>query len=270
MYLADYHTHSTCSEDGNNTMTEMALAAVGAGMQEICLTDHIDVVNWLGEQKQSHDWSRAREQYAQAREMLDGQIIIRLGAELGQATEDFSRAERIMSDAPPLDFVIGSLHNQSWEYGRKDFCTIEEADEMRMKRAISTYLDEMLELARWGQFNVIGHLTLPLRYFNENLGMNLSFAPYEEQVRAVFETIIPKGIGIELNTNRGHTPLPDRDILCIYREMGGEIITLGSDAHTPEYVGCCIRERQRLLRGCGFERFFTFEKGTPIAHELSA
>ena len=268
MYLADYHTHSTCSDDGHNTMTEMAAAAVNAGLNEICLTDHVDIVNWLGEQVTEHSWQNAVQQHAAAREALGGKIKIQLGVELGQATEDFERADRFLDEAPPLDFIIGSLHNLSWDYGRKDFCTLEHVDEAFARQAIGTYLEEMLSLAKWGRFSVIGHMTLPLRYLNENLGMEMTFAGFEDAVAEIFKTIIPKGIGIELNTNRGNTPLPDREILRMYRDLGGELITLGSDAHTPEFVGCVIRERQQLLRECGFRYFVTYEQLKPVYHKL--
>ena len=268
MYLADYHTHSTCSDDGNNTMTEMAAAGARAGLDEICLTDHLDIVSWQGEQVTEHSWQNAREQYAAACAALDGKIKIRLGVELGQATEDFAQADRFLDDAPPLDFIIGSLHNLTWEYGRKDFCTLEQADEAFAKQAIASYLTEMQALADWGRFSVIGHFTLPLRYLNENLGLQMTFAGFEEQIAEIFKTIIPKGIGIELNTNRGNTPLPDRDVLKLYRDLGGELITLGSDAHTPEYVGCVIPERQKLLRDLGFRYFATYEGLKPIYHKL--
>lgn len=268
MYLADYHTHSTCSVDGCNTMTEMAAAAAAAGFDEICLTDHVDIVGWQGEQVLEHSWQNAIDQYAAAREALGGKIKIQLGVELGQATENFDRADRFLDDAPPLDFIIGSLHNLSWEYGRKDFCTLKQADEAFAREIIGTYLEEMLELCRWGRFSVIGHLTLPLRYLNENLGMHMTFAGFEDAVTEVFKTIIPKGIGIELNTNRGNTPLPDRELLQLYRDLGGELITLGSDAHTPNYVGCVIPERQQLLRECGFRYFVTYEQLKPVYHKL--
>ena len=268
MYLADYHTHSTCSDDAHNTMTEMAAAGVAAGLDEICLTDHIDIVNWLGVPATGHDWQPARKQFAAAREQLGGRIKIQLGAELGQATENLALADQILDEAPPLDFVIGSLHNLTWENGRKDFCTLEQSDEAFAGKAIGEYLTEMQALADWGRFSVIGHFTLPLRYFNENLGMHMTFAGFEEQIAEIFKTIIPKGIGIELNTNRGKTPLPDREILKLYRDLGGEVITLGSDAHTPNFVGCVIPDRQKLLRDCGFSYFVTYEGLKPIYHKL--
>ena len=113
---------------------------------------------------------------------------------------------------------------------------------------------------------MLGHLTLPVRYLNENRGFHLTFDGFEAEIEEILRILIQKGIGIELNTNRGHTPLPDEKWLRMYRELGGEIITLGTDAHNRRYVGCAIRERQQLLRACGFTRFCTFEKRQPIWH----
>lgn len=268
MYLADYHTHSTCSPDGRNTMTEMAQAAVAAGLDELCITDHVDVLSWLGEPVRSHDWERARGQYAAARYELGASMQIKLGAELGQATANLARANRFLDDAPDLDFVIGSLHNTAEKYGHKDFCVLDNRDEAFCRETIGAYLEEMLELAQWGRFSVIGHMTLPLRYMNENLGLHMSYDGFEDRCAEIFKTIIPKGVGIELNTNRGKMPLPDEKLLRQYRSLGGEIITLGSDAHTPEYVGCQIENRAQLLKDCGFAYYCTFEKMQPIFHKL--
>ena len=91
---------------------------------------------------------------------------------------------------------------------------------------------------------------------------------FEEEIAEIFRLIIPKGIGIELNTNRGNTPLPDEKWLRLYRSLGGEIVTLGTDAHTPGFVGCAVREGQALLRACGFRRFAAFRQGKPVWHEL--
>ena len=268
MYLADYHTHSTCSGDGKNTMTEMAQAGIEAGLDEMCVTDHVDILNWQAEQVLEHSWAPAVRQWEEARMKHGGRIKIQLGAELGQATENLERADRFLADAPPLDFIIGSLHNLSWEHGRKDFCTLKDIDEDFASKVIAQYLDEMMKLVDWGKFSVIGHFTLPLRYFNQNLGMHMTFEQFQEESAAVFSKAISKGIGIELNTNRGKLPLPDRDLLQLYHDLGGEIITVGSDAHTPEFVGCSLKNGQQLLRECGFRYFATFEHMKPVYHKL--
>ena len=88
------------------------------------------------------------------------------------------------------------------------------------------------------------------------------------RLREIFRSLIDKGLGIEVNTNRGGTPLPDGKWLRLYRELGGELVTLGTDAHSADFVGCAIRERQALLRECGFARFCTFAGQKPVWHEL--
>ena len=173
-----------------------------------------------------------------------------------------------MQNAPPLDFVIGSVHMAGKKFHYKDLYYIEKADEAYYDSIIDSYLEDVLALARWGEFQVLGHLTLPLRYINENYGEHMTFAHHMDQVEEIFRTIIPKGLGIECNTNRGNEPLPGADILRLYRRLGGEIITLGSDAHRPADVGCFIRQRQELLRECGFRYFTTFTGGKPEFKEL--
>ncbi len=129
-------------------------------------------------------------------------------------------------------------------------------------------MEDVLRLARWGRFSVLGHLTLPLRYMNENLGEQMTFDGHYDQCREIFRALIESGCGIECNTNRGNVPLPDAPLLKLYRETGGEIITIGSDAHSAEYVGCRVRETQALLRTCGFRYFCTFEGGKPTFRKL--
>ena len=98
--------------------------------------------------------------------------------------------------------------------------------------------------------------------------MELDFDRYEEQLRHVMRRAIERGIGIECNTNRGHQPLPDGKWLKIYRELGGELITLGSDAHTPEYISRAMEERQALLKECGLRYFATYEQKKPTFHKI--
>ena len=211
MYLADYHTHSQWSPDAHYSMTEMARAAVKAGLQEICFTDHVEIMN-------SGSWQRNR--------------------------FDWAALERDLSYASTNDPELS-------------------------RRQIADYLELVLQQAKWGRFSVLGHLTLPLRYMKEKCGLDMTFDGFEAEVEEIFRTLIGNGCGIELNTNRGHDPLPGEKWLKLYRACGGEIITLGSDAHSPEYVGFCIRERQELLRACGFTRFCTFRDQKPVFHELA-
>nr|WP_326184873.1 histidinol-phosphatase HisJ family protein [uncultured Oscillibacter sp.] len=269
MYLADYHTHSRVSPDAKFSMTAMAEAAVAAGLDELCFTDHVEPVAWSGREPIAfYDWAALEREFREAREAMGDRIRLRLGIELGDACLDFAHTRELMARAPELDFVIGSIHVLSERFDGTDLYFFHPKDETEARAGIVDYLEQVRRMAAWGQFSVLGHLTLPLRYLNENQGFHLSFDGYEREVEEIFRLLIQNGCGIEVNTNRGNTPLPDGKWLRMYRELGGEIITLGTDAHSPEFVGRAIRERQRLLRECGFTRFCTFEKRAPIWHEL--
>ena len=266
MYLADYHVHSSCSPDGHVTMADMARTGIERGLSEICFTDHVEPIVWGTSTPRTgeYDWAALHAQYDEAVRLYGDRITLRLGMELGEAYLDFPIADHLADTAPGLDFVIGSVHIFRDEDGCTDLFYVDsDRDDAYYHHVIDAYLTEMLSLAKWGRFSVLGHLTLPVRCINEIRGKDIPFRPHMAQVEEILRILIEKGVGIECNTNRGHTPLPDAEILTLYRRLGGEIITLGSDAHTADYLGCAIAERQELLRSCGFRYFTTFQKGKP-------
>lgn len=271
-YITDYHMHSSCSFDAKSTMAEMVKGAIALGADEICFTDHVEPLeeSKLRKLTPEHDWAKHLAQFEEAKAAADGRIQVRLGAELGEMTMvDAGIRDHLLETAPPLDFTIGSVHAIVWHGEVTDVMWIKEKSESAWHEVIALYLGEVRKLTDWGRFHVLGHLTLPLRYAKEHLGLtDVSFAPYRDEVADILERLIDKGLGIEINTNRGNESLPDEPWLRLYRELGGEIITMGSDAHTPNYISCAMEERQELLKECGFRYFTTFAEGKPIFHKL--
>lgn len=264
MYLADYHIHSNCSPDGCLTVAEMTRAAIERGLDEICMTDHVDPFHWRDRSPcTDFDWAGLKAQFDEAQALYGDRIAIKLGCELGDAPYDFARSEHLLSTAPELDFIIGSVHLAGEAQDWLDLYFIRADGDAYYHAVIESYLDELEKVARWGKCSVLGHLTLPLRYINENYHRGLTFDAHRDHVAEILRIAIANGIGIECNTNRGNEPLPGPSILRLYRDLGGEIITLGSDAHSAESVGCAIALRQELLRECGFRCFTTFTKGRP-------
>lgn len=157
MYLADYHTHSDSSPDGRATIARLAEAALARGLDEICVTDHVDTVYWgSNAPRWDFDWDKAQRELAEARQLYGGRLTIRLGAELGEANMAFDRAEHLLNHAPKLDFVIGSVHMAGKKFGYFDFYYIEKNTETYYHALIDSYLEDMLELAKWGRFSVLG------------------------------------------------------------------------------------------------------------------
>lgn len=272
-YITEYHCHSTVSPDGHNTMTEMALAAADAGIDELCFTDHVEPLPWVKWNDAplasgSYDWGAMQRQFDEAQRAVGGRIRLRMGAELGESTLASATMDSFLDSAPPLDFTIGSVHAFRVADGTvDDFCWL-PGEERAWYDACTHYFNELARLVEWGRFHVVGHLTLPRRYAKELHGIELDLSRYEEQIRAVLRRVVETGHGIELNTNRAHEPLPGEMWLRMYRELGGEIITLGSDAHVPQHLGSAMERGQELLSHCGFRYFTTFAQGKPEFHKL--
>ena len=175
MYLADYHVHSTCSPDGHQTMAQAAEAAVRQGLRELCITDHVDTIHWgTLAPRDDFDWEESRRQFHEAQALWGDRITLRRGAELGEAQLSFDRADRLLA-GEELDFVIGSVHLSGKKFANMDLYYIEKGSEAYYDSVIDSYLDDVLALARWGRFQVLGHLTLPLRYINEHHGEHMTF-----------------------------------------------------------------------------------------------
>ena len=164
MYLADYHTHSRISPDARRSMTEMAEAAIAAGLDELCFTDHMEPVGWgVTTPRESYPWQALSEEFAEARAAAGDRIRLRLGIELGDVPWAVENTERLLAQAPPLDFIIGSIHMLSARYGGMDLYFFDPKDEEEARAGMADYLGQVRGLAEWGKFSVLGHLTLPLR-----------------------------------------------------------------------------------------------------------
>ena len=161
MYLIDYHTHSRLSPDADHPLTELAGAAVRAGLSELCVTDHYDRLTLDGRWEEPYDWAPALEQYRQAAGQFAGRLTLRLGIEYGGAPFDPEYA-RAMLARPEVDFVIGSLHNRSPQAGGADFyCGPYDTPE-QCYAALDDYFASMERLVELPDcYDVVGHIIYP-------------------------------------------------------------------------------------------------------------
>ena len=256
--LVNYHFHSCCSFDAEFPLTEMCRAGVERGVTHLCLTDHCDLVDEKGQINDSFSWEAENQQLRLARQAYPD-LDIRKGVELGQAILRPQAAERILAE-PGIDFVLGSMHDSR---DGIDYYFIEYESMAHCQRLLEDYLQCLLELSRTDYFDSLAHLTYPQRYMRGRAGFPVSFEPYYDSVREILRTLVERGKALELNTsgyakNQGE-PLPNRDILMMYKELGGELITIGSDAHVPEDMADGLERGMALLKDCGF-RYLTLYK----------
>ncbi len=258
MQYPDYHTHTRLSPDSSAPLADMAAAAAAAGLCELCVTDHCDLLDESGGSFSGWDWAPALDQFQAVLPRLEGELRLRLGLELGVPHVNPAAAAAICA-CPSLDFVIGSIHNRSPEQGGVDFYFGEYGRTEACYAALDDYFTSMEALVQTSFYDVLGHIIYPLRY----MSAPVTLERYWDRIRAILEIAAARGKGIELNTYRGRTVEDWRPLLALYRDCGGELVTLGSDAHTPDGVGKGVREGAELLRACGFRYVTIYERRVP-------
>jgi len=269
MPYTDSHIHSCCSPDAYDTMLDMALASRKLGADTLCFTDHCDLDETF-EGKPDPDCFSKRwdiiNMYEETRKSAPKDMTIRLGIELGEINHDPARAAVICA-SEELDFVLGSIHNLK---GKPDFYGIEYRGEEHCRALFDEYMDESLELAALPYFDVMAHLGYPVHYSRlQGYDLEISLNAYREKMERILKTLISGGRGIEINCSGFRTPpgggeIPTRDTLRRYRELGGEIITVGSDAHETAQAGVGLKEGYALLKELGFKYVTVFEKRKPL------
>lgn len=252
--LMDYHHHSLHSFDSKAVMADICRQAIDNGVKEICFTEHFSV-NPLAPTYGHMNFDRYFSDIEVCRQNFSKQLLIKAGIELCEPhlmKEQYKEALQSL----PLDFIMGSIHNI-------DNTKLRLFVAEHGPAANARYFEEVYKMVCGADIDVIAHLDLIKRYSHDTIGV-YDFNEHREVLHAILEKAIERGIGIEINTSslRGslQDTMPSKQILQLYRELGGEILTIGSDSHATETVGANIGDAYELANGCGFRRLFTFEQ----------
>lgn len=275
--FCDYHTHTVFSDDSNYPMEECVKDAIFLGIKEICFTDHVDygVKYDLKDLKPEEvegkvlnvDFEKYFPEIERVKELYKGKISIKTGLEFGVQEQTIPQYEELFKKYP-FDFIIMSVH----EIDNKELWNHSFQDGKTEAEYYSLYFENIYYLVQnFHNYSVLGHLDLLKRY-DEKDGYN-PFVENKEIITKILKYIIADGKGIELNTSTKKYHLddlmPSRDILKLYLELGGEILTIGSDSHCKkDLTNSHIEELKQELREIGFKKFCTFEKMQPTFHEL--
>ncbi|WP_025642578.1 histidinol-phosphatase HisJ family protein [Schnuerera ultunensis] len=257
--MYDFHIHSDFSIDGKYLMEEMVLGAIDKNMKSICFTDHIDFD--VTENRIDIDF-RPKDYFKKVKQVkykyMD-KIEILAGVEIGMQPHLNKRYHDLI-DNNPFDFVIISVHSIEGVDVHADKFTYDKTP----LEALTIYYDYLYQsIKNYDNYDVVGHIDYIDRYF-EDFSKIPNFEEYSPYVKNVLELIIYQGKGIEINTAGMKYGLgyyhPKVEILKLYRDLGGEIITIGSDAHSPEAIGCGYREAEKLLRELEFKYIYIFKE----------
>lgn len=261
-YLTDSHTHSILSMDGHVPLFEMAESACLNGLSALTVTDHFDMLNDNGQRVLTYDWSAPLAQFAETQPKFRGKLRLGLGIELGSAHVSPDHARKVIADAGAgLDQVIGSIHNYREENGGGEYYYSCFSSLPVCHAALDDYLTSMEDLVALPDcYDVLGHIIYPLRYMRRD-GHDIDLLDhYRERLAEILRKVILTGRSIEVNTCRGRNIEDWRGILQLYRDLGGTLVTLGSDAHYPWHVGKGLRAACELLQQCGFDRLTLYTR----------
>lgn len=260
--MFDFHMHSTVSYDGHNTGHEMALAAKAAGMQEICFTDHLDY-DPRGLVKMDFDTKAYNEAYDNLE--VSG-LTIRRGAEFGMLRDN---AETLRQDLQRrhFDFIIGSCHfTEDLDVYFPPFW-----ENKTMEQAERLYLEEILAcVSAHDEFDVLGHLTYISKTKSNPTHRPVVYESYRDLVDEILRILVKKGKGLEVNTSGLEccgVYLPTAEYLRRFKELGGEIVTVGSDAHNTQRAGQYCYDAVRMVQEI-FGHVCTFADRIPVFHRI--
>lgn len=269
MITADYHVHSSFSSDGKATMEQMVEQAIKLGLRQLCFTDHMDYD--YPKQKEGYTFEFNINEYTKKLEELklryQNWIEILTGIELGLQPHLKDRLTEL-TKSYPFDFLIGSSHivEQVDPYYPKYWA------DKNTDQGIRAYFQSIIDNCKsFVGFHVYGHIDYIIRYIpsQSDLAMKITYDynNFRELLDEALRTLIYHGKGIELNT-AGYKyglehPHPKLEVLKRYKELGGEIITIGSDAHAPQHLAYAFEKVPDLLKEAGFHYYTTFKQGNP-------
>ncbi len=278
MMIADYHMHTYYSDDSQYEMEKAVKKAIELGLNEICFTDHVDYgiklehedYMRLNEEERKNrvanvDYEHYFEEIHQLQVKYKDRITIKQGMELGIQTHTIP-AFQTLFNRYDFDFIILSCHQvEDKEFWTQDF------QKGRSQQVYNErYYEEILNVIKvYKDYSVLGHLDLLKRY---DLKGEYPFEKTKEIITEILKIVIADKKGIEINTSSFYYGLndlmPSKNILKLYHDLGGTILTIGSDSHKEEQVGAHIEEIHEELKKIGFKQICTFDKMKPIFHDL--
>ena len=269
MIRCDAHMHTRFSEDSDASVHSMLDAAIERGMEAVCITDHLDK-----DFPQTPDFPAGAflfdlgnyfQRLTQLKEEYQKKLEVRIGVEIGLQPH-LGEYYRELTEKYPFDFVIFSCHQvENKEYWRQE--PQEGKTQLEYNRR---YYQEILDVVKvYKDYSILGHLDVIKRYDKQG---EIEFEKIQDLIEQIFEVVIADGKGIELNTSsrayKLKSLMPSKEILKLYHDMGGKIITIGSDAHNADRIGDCVMESQKILKDIGFDGIYTFEKMKPEFHRF--
>ena len=261
--MFDFHIHSKVSFDSECPAKDIVKAAESAGLREICFTDHYD----FNDDPEGNRDLFTKEQYeSEYGALFSDKLKIRRGVEFGLTPWNQKELDDLTQKIP-FDFIIGSVHYVGgYDPYFKDFWIHNGMD-----TAFEKYLLGTLECVKsHDKFDVLGHINYVCKSAHNPTKKALRYEDYSDICDEIMRTLAQNGKGMEINTSgcdRVGEFLPAKTFIKRFRELGGEIITVGSDAHDATRVGQYIDGALEIARDA-FGYVCTFEGRKAVYHKI--
>ncbi|MBQ3791524.1 MAG: histidinol-phosphatase HisJ family protein [Clostridia bacterium] len=266
--FADNHLHSGFSPDSRAKIERIAEEAVRRGFSAISVTDHCDIDGILSGAYQPYDADGQLQEIERVRALYEGRLEIAYGVEIGQPHLAKEESLRLLS-THPYNIVLGSVHNleKTPDFYCLPYRTMTKDEFNRLYRA---YLSDLKKVALFPGVQVLTHVTYPVRYVSGPLSpVDLSF--FRDEYEDLFRTLIRADVALEFNCGglvlRGESD-PPLKLMQWYYDLGGRLVSIGSDAHKIRYFGAGVKKSHTLLREIGFREALCATSKGPMTYPL--
>ncbi|MBQ4110911.1 MAG: histidinol-phosphatase HisJ family protein [Clostridia bacterium] len=270
--MFDMHTHTHNSHDGSGFAVDSAKSAKTKGISAIAVTDHCDIQYYI-EHNVKKRIANSLKEAEKVNKLSSGTPEVLKGIEIGESIFNMEYTNDILLNHN-YDVIIGSVHEVKHKKSDRPYSLIDFSDfsSEELNEFMHTYFDDVFTTLTTLPCDIMAHLTCPLRYINGKYNRSISSRDYEEQITKILEYIIKNSIAMEINTSgigtAFNTLMPDEWIIKKYYEMGGYLITLGSDAHISENIGNGFNEAIAFLKETGFKKCYYYKNRKAIAYDL--
>lgn len=260
--IVDMHTHSQYSHDSTELIRNTYETQKSKGIAMFAVTDHCDVFEYAN--GDTFDYiAESFDDVVSVNKDSDGSVTVLSGVEIGEGFW-YPDAARGVEKMKPYDVILGSVHvikipNEVKAYSCTDFTHFTDEDVFDY---LTMYFRDMLQMLETREFDVLTHLTCPIRYLCGKYGLEVDITSHLETIKKILQIIIDKGIALEVNTSSYgmiNNFMPDESILKMYYDMGGYLITLGSDAHIASNAAMYFDEAIKCLKNIGFRNIFYYK-----------
>lgn len=264
---ADFHMHTSFSYDSDSAPEDMIQVAIQKGLHTICITDHHDL-DYM-EPGWEIDFDRYFQVLSSLQEQYRDEIEVLIGIEFGMQEHLCGEYEALAAKYP-YDFIVGSVHLFDGYDPYYPGYFEKQSDEEGYRRAFEITVNNVHKMSA---YDTLGHLDYIVRY-GKTKEQSYSYKKYSDYIDEILRQLIQNGKGLELNTGGWNFGFdfahPHQDVLKRYKELGGEIITIGSDAHKPEHVAYDFHKVKNYLEACGFKYYTEFRQRKPYFCAISS